>query len=143
MRQLIFCLCFLILNCNGLYAKENALTDLKILPLPNNRLRIDFQFADEVKQSPASFITEKPQRLVLDFIDSSNQLDAAARQKTLKLGSVQNYQVVSVGKRVRVMFNLSAAITYSGFKSGHAYTLLINGVGKELIPRPHELYVTH
>lgn len=136
-------LCFLISNCNNVYAKENALTSLKIQPLPNNRLRMDFQFADVLKQEPASFITEKPARLVLDFINSTNQLDAESRHRTLKLGSVKNYQVVSVGTRVRVMFNLSAATTYSGSISGHCYTLLINGGGSELIPRPRELSIAN
>ncbi len=139
----ILFLCFLILNCNGAYAKENALTGLKIQPLPNNRLRIDFQFADAVQQDPASFMTEKPPRLVLDFINTTNQLDPSLRHKIMKLGSVKNYQVVSVGNRVRIMFNLSAAVTYSGSKSGHCYTLLINGTGNELIPRPREMFVTH
>ena len=143
MRKLKLFLCFLILTCNGAYAKENALIDLKIQPLPNNRLRMDFQFADAVLQEPASFKTVKPPRLVLDFINSTNQLDAASQHKIMKLGSVKNYQVVSVGNRVRIMFNLSAAVTYSGSISGHCYTLLINGTGNELIPRSHDLFVTH
>lgn len=143
MRQLILLICILIFNVSGAYAKENDLTGIHVQSLPDNRLRIDFQFVDNVKQPPASFLTEKPARLVLDFVDTISKIDAASKHKTLKLASINDYQVVSVGKRVRIIFNLIEAVRYSGTISGHVYTLILSGVGRELIPQPNDLYVTH
>lgn len=116
---------------------------MKIQPMPNNRMRIDFQFSAPVAQEPASFITQKPGRLVLDFIDSVSQLDADARAKQLKLSSIQSYKVLSVKNRIRILFDLSAPINYTGFISGHVYTLMINGTEEALIPRPNRLYVNN
>jgi type IV pilus assembly protein PilQ len=143
LRQLIFAFFILILNCNGLYAKENTLSGMKIQPMPNNRLRVDFQFTDNILQKPASFITQKPARLVIDFVNSISQLDKDDQSKMLQLGSVQKYQVISVGTRVRVMFDLTSAITYSGSISGRSFSVLINGTGNELIPRATHMEVTH
>lgn len=140
---MIVLLLTLTLGSQLLHAKDNALIGLKIQPMPSHRLRIDFQFAEPIKQSPASFITEKPPRLVLDFIDSSNQLDKDMQAQTIKLNSVVQYRVVSLGNRVRMIIDLSSAISYSGIISGRVYTLMVNGIGDELIPKLDKLFVTH
>ena len=111
--------------------------------MPNNRVRIDFQFAEPIQQEPASFLTQKPARLVLDFVNTVNQLDVKSQAETLKIASIKNYRVVSVGNRVRVMFDLISSVTYSGTISGHVFTLLVRGPGEELISRPQDIEVTH
>lgn len=134
---------FLTLSCTGLYAKENELIGIKVQPMPNNRVRFDFQFTDVIKQLPASFITQKPPRLVLDFIDSNNKIDEKTQKHKIKIASIDQYRVVSVANRIRVIFDLSSAISYSGRTSGNVYTLLVHGMGNELIPRPKEVFVTN
>ena len=64
-------------------AKENSLVDLKLRPMPNNRLRVDFQFSSDLKNVPASFITQKPPRLILDFIDINDKLTENLKSKKI------------------------------------------------------------
>ena len=127
----------------GVYAKDNALTGLKVMPMPDNRIRFDFQFADPIVQLPASFITQEPPRLVLDFVNSSNQLDETLRAKKIKLGSLTQYKIVALGNRVRAILDLSGGITYSGDVSGHVYTLIISGKGEQLLSQRKEVFITH
>jgi len=141
-KRIIFLL-LLVLGCSEVFAQDNVLTGIKIQPLPNNRLRIDFKFSEPLKQPPASFITQKPPRLVLDFIESTSQLRPESQTKKISIGSVQDYQIVAVNHRVRAIFNLSASVSYSGSCAGRVYTLMVNGGGNALIPRPKELFVTH
>lgn len=63
------------------YSKDNSLISVKVLPLPENRVRIDFQFSKPLKQLPASFITQKPPRLVLDFISTDMQIPSDQKTK--------------------------------------------------------------
>ena len=65
-------------------SKDNSLMMVKIIPLPEDKVRIDFQFAKPLKQLPASFITQKPARLVLDFINSDIQLPLNEKTKNIK-----------------------------------------------------------
>lgn len=143
MRQIIILILFLTLHCTGLYAKENELIGVKMQPMPNNRVRIDFQFTDIIKQPPASFVTQKPPRLVLDFIDSKNILDKSSQEKSIKIASIEHYRIVSVANRVRAILDLSSSISYTGSTSGKIYSLMVRGVGQELIPKAKEIFVTN
>lgn len=142
MRQWLI-LCILLLCGITAHAKDNVLTGLKVMPMPNDRVRIDFQFADPIKQLPAGFITEEPPRLVLDFINTESQLANTLSDKKIDLGSLVDYKIVGLGHRVRAILNLTSTVTYTGDISDHVYTLLLSGKGDELIPRRKELFVTH
>lgn len=124
-------------------AKENVLVDMKIIPLPDNRLRIDFKFTQPLDQSPASFITQKPPRLVLDFVNSKNGLSTDQRRKTVDLASLGKYNVVSVGERVRAILDLTDAVSYSGHITDKTYSLTLSGKSNA-VPRPQrEVFVTN
>ena len=125
------------------YAKDNALVGLKIIPLPDNRVRVDFEFKEAIKELPASFITEDPPRLVLDFIDSTNQLDKSLIAQNVKVGSLTDYRVVSLGNRIRAILNLSGMIYYSQDVAGHVYTLIISGKGEQLLSQRKEIFITN
>ncbi len=143
LRKIIILFLFLSAWCMGLHAKDNALTGLKILGLPDHRVRIDFQFADPVGPLPASFITQEPPRLVLDFINTSNQLETEIQSKKMDIGSLTTYKIVSLGNRVRAIFDLTGMVSYSGEVSGHVYSLIINGKGEELISPRKEVFITN
>ncbi len=143
LRKIIILSLFFVLFNTGLYAKDNVLTGLKVRSMPDNRVRIDFQFADPILQLPASFITEKPPRLILDFIDSSDNLDEAVKSKKVNVGSLTQYKVVALGHRIRAIIDLSGSVTYSGDVSGHVYTLIITGKGEQLISQRKEVFITH
>ena len=111
--------------------------------MPDSRVRFDFQFADPIDQMPASFITQEPSRLVLDFVNSSNKLDAALQSKKLELGSLRQYKIVGVANRVRAILDMSTAISYSGDIAGNVYTLIISGKSEQLISPRKEVFITN
>ena len=113
------------------------------MPMPDSRVRFDFQFADPIDQMPASFITQEPSRLVLDFVNSSNKLDAALQSKKLELGSLRQYKIVGVANRVRAILDMSTAISYSGDIAGNVYTLIISGKSEQLISPRKEVFITN
>lgn len=125
------------------FAQNNPLESVKVIPLPEEKLRLDFQFAKPLKQEPASFVTQKPARIVLDFIDSNLQLSPEQRTKEIKLGSLNTYTIVAVGSRVRAILDLNFPVPYSGSISGKVYTLILNGKSNELFQPPKEILITN
>ncbi|KTC65778.1 type IV pilus (Tfp) assembly protein PilQ [Legionella adelaidensis] len=144
MRKFItlFIVGFLIV-CMKPALAQNSLIEVKVLPMPDNRVRIDFKFAQPVQQLPASFITQKPQRLILDFLNSNYQLDNALVNQPVDIGAVVAYKIVSVGDRVRAILDLSDDITYSGCITGNVYSVLIKSKGPQLISKRKEVFVTN
>ncbi|MCX7117592.1 MAG: type IV pilus secretin PilQ [Legionellales bacterium] len=141
-KTIMLCL-LLALWVTGVCAKDNVLIGVKVMPMPDNRVRIDFQFENPMDQLPASFITEEPPRLVLDFINSSAHLNEAMMSQQIKVGALTEYKVVAIGHRVRAMLSLTGSVTYMGDATRNVYTLIISGKGEQLIPRNKELFVTH
>lgn len=125
------------------FAKDNALVGVTIKPMPDDRMRLDFKFAHPIAQLPASFITQKPPRLVLDFIDSETKLNTAQLSKIINQGPLVNYKVVGVKNRVRAIINLSGSITYSGQINQTTYSLIMRGKSQGLIPKSKEIFVAN
>lgn len=139
-----FSIILLLILCNSvLFATNNALQAVKIMPLPDDRVRIDFQFKDKIINMPASFITEKPARLVLDFIDSDNDLTQKQTFKKVALGSLDSYKIIATNNRVRVMLNLFASVAYSGSVSGNTYSVTFSGKSHHLFEPKREVFVTN
>ena len=124
-------------------SKDNSLMSVKVIPLPENKVRIDFQFSKPLKQLPASFITQKPARLVLDFIDTELQMPADQKMKKIQLGSLNTYNIVSVGERVRAILDLDRTVSYSGSVAGTIYSLILNGKSNELFENTKEVFITN
>ncbi|AHE66712.1 type IV pilus secretin PilQ [Legionella oakridgensis] len=143
MRRIIIVFLLLLTSCTALYAQDNALTAVKVTPMPDNRVRLDFQFAQPLAQMPASFITQKPPRLIVDFINSKNQLNASQVSQTIEIGSLKQYKIVAVGDRLRVILDLLDSISYSGHVAGNVYTLMLRGKSQGLISKPKEVFVTN
>jgi type IV pilus assembly protein PilQ len=143
LRKSIITFVLLSLVWGALFAKGNSLIGVKILPLPDDRVRIDFQFAQKIENLPASFITQKPSRLILDFISSDNQIDAALNSKKVDIGSLLSYSIVAVGERVRAILSLSSTVSYSGAVAGNVYTLTLNGKSNQLFQPRKEIFITN
>ncbi|RUR27562.1 AMIN domain-containing protein [Legionella qingyii] len=103
------------------FAQNNPLVSVKVIPLPEEKLRMDFEFTQPIKQEPASFVTQSPARIVLDFIDSNLQIAPQQRAKEIKLGSLNKYSVVAVGSRVRAVLELNYSVPFSGTISGKVW----------------------
>ncbi len=125
------------------YAKDNALVSVKVIPLPEDRVRIDFQFTEPLKQLPASFITQTPARLVLDFINTKMKLAPEQKTQKINLGSLNTYTVVAVGDRVRAILDLDRTVAYSGSSAGKLYSLIINGKSSDLFEKNKEVFITN
>ncbi len=125
------------------FSKDNSLVSVKIIPLPENKVRIDFEFTKVLKQLPASFITQQPPRLILDFIKTDIQLPEGEKTKEVKLGSLNTYNIVAVGDRVRVMLDLQRTVSYSGTIAGTIYSLVINGKSNELFAPTKKVFITN
>lgn len=122
---------------------DNTLESVKVLPLPENRVRIDFQFAETLKQLPASFVTQKPARIVLDFINTKLQVPDDQKTKKIQLGSLDTYNVVAVNTRVRAILDLERSVSYSGSIAGKVYSIVINGKSNELYESKKEVFITN
>ncbi len=125
------------------FSKENSLVTVKAIPLPDDRLRIDFQFSEPLKQLPASFITQKPARIILDFIGTKMQLAPEQKTKKINLGSLNTYNIVAVGDRVRAILDLDRTVSYSGSSAGSIYSLILNGKNSELFEKNKEVFITN
>ncbi|MFA6303454.1 MAG: type IV pilus secretin PilQ [Legionella sp.] len=143
MRTIIGMLLVLVLGISSAFAQDNALVGVKMVPLPDNRVRIDFQFAQPLKQLPASFVTEKPPRIVLDFVNTSLQIPADERVSKNQVGALNSYTLVTVGDRVRALLDLDLSISYSGSVSGTIYSLILNGKAREIYHSNKEVFVTN
>ncbi len=124
-------------------AQENALVGIKVLPMPDNRVRLDFKFQNTLTQQPASFVTQKPQRLILDFVNTNSLLDSNQQLQKIGIGSLVEYKVVAVGNRVRTILELADTISYSGHIASKEYTLIIKSKGEQLISRRNEMSITN
>lgn len=136
---------FLVITmlCQTAWAKDNTLVGVKVMPMPDHRLRVDFLFSEPITQMPASFITEKPSRLVLDFVNSIIQLPQSAQAQKVGLDALVDYKIIAVGNRVRAVLNLLDSITYTGTFQRNIYTLILKSKGPQLISARQEMYVTN
>jgi type IV pilus assembly protein PilQ len=142
-RKIIAILLLLSVGFGTALAKDNSLISVKVLPLPEDRVRIDFQFAQPLKQLPASFITQKPARLVLDFISTNMQLASDQKMQKINLGSLNSYNIVAVGERVRAIMDLDRTVSYSGSTAGNTYSLILNGKSNDLFENNKEVFITN
>ncbi|MGQ3890556.1 type IV pilus secretin PilQ [Legionella sp. CNM-4043-24] len=143
MRKRIMLWMVLTLLSAASYAGVNNLIGVKVIPLPDNRVRVDFQFSDTLVNSPAGFTTQKPERLILDFINTQNQLNESQNSQKIDVASLLDYSVVSVKDRVRAILNLSAAVSWSGSVAGKIYSVTLSGKSHELFQPQRELFVTN
>ncbi|WP_412755815.1 type IV pilus secretin PilQ [Legionella bozemanae] len=143
MRRIVVLFILISMGLGMVFAQNNPLVSVKVIPLPQGRLRMDFEFAQPIKRDPASFVTQSPARIILDFIDSNLQLPSKQKTKEIKIGSLDKYTVVAVGTRVRAILDLNYAVPYLGSISGNVCTLILNGKSNELFQPPKELLITH
>lgn len=143
MRKLIAIILLLSASIGVSLAKDNSLVEVKVLSLPENKVRIDFQFAQPLKQLPASFVTQKPPRIILDFVNSKLELSADKKAKKIEYGSLNTYTVIAVGDRVRAILDLQRSVSYSGSVSGTVYSVVISGKRNDIYQPSKEIFITN
>lgn len=144
MRQLLsFLLIGLCVFVSPLCAKSNHLVGVKLVPLSDDRLRIDFCFEEILKEKPASFITKNPPRVVIDFLQAESGLPKTETNKLVNIDALERYRIVSVKDRLRVILNLINYTTYQEAMTGKEYRITIAAQGHELFKQPAAIQVTH
>lgn len=88
----------------------NVLNTVSVAEGPNESQVIKLIMKDPVEAMPVSFTTSNPHRLVLDFANTGNSVGRVV--ETLNTPSIKNYQVVQVGERTRVVFNLNVPASH-------------------------------
>lgn len=116
---------------------------VKIIPLPEDKVRVDFIFTQTLKQPPASFITQKPARIVLDFINTKLEMPGEQKVQKVELGSLNTYSIVAVRDRVRAILDLDRTVSYSGTVAGCVYSLILNGKSIEIFKPIKEVFITN
>ncbi len=113
-------------------AEAAELQSIDYASLPGNRLQFRLRF-DQAPPTPASFATESPARLVLDFKDVRVRM----RPKTLKVGVGVAGKVTAVeaGKRTRVVFNLNEAVPYEITSEGRTLVVTLEGGSTPTVSR--------
>jgi len=88
----------------------NVLNKVSVAEGPNESQVIKLVMKDPVEAMPVSFTTSNPHRLVLDFANTGNSVGRVV--ETLNTHAIKNYQVVQVGERTRVVFNLNVPASH-------------------------------
>lgn len=144
MRHLLFGLFIGICLCSQIvFAKENHLLNIKMVPLSDNRLRVDFCFEDILKDKPKNFMTRQPPRIILDFLQT--RLNVPDNEKAQKVGldALADYRAIGVKDRVRVILNLHSYSTYQGTITGRIYRLTLNGQSSQIFKPEPKLTITN
>ncbi len=101
--QIYFSLLWLGLLTSAQVQAAAILNEISHSVLPGNRIAISLDF-DQNAPMPASFTTDNPARIVLDF--PNIELDVAERSQTIGIGAVQSVRSVEANQRTRVVINL-------------------------------------
>jgi type IV pilus assembly protein PilQ len=88
----------------------NVLNTISVAEGPNESQVIKLIMKDPVEAMPVSFTTSNPHRLVLDFANTGNSVGRVV--ESVNSPAIKNYQVVQVGERTRVVFNLNAPASH-------------------------------
>ncbi len=76
-------------------SKPSELVGVKVLPLPDNRVRVLFQLTAPVTKKPTSFTMKSPAKLIMDFSALKNGMPSGEHHKAISIGVLKSYTVKS------------------------------------------------
>lgn len=120
--------------------KPIALQAVDISPLTGNRLQIRFRLSESPKAPPSSFTINEPARIVLDFLETRNDLES--RQQAINVGVADKISVLEGADRTRASLNLARLVPYSVQVQGSAVLLTLESAGAEAAKTPAATPVT-
>lgn len=92
------------------WAAQNGLLSVSVSKGKDDSQIVKIQFKNELASDPVAFTTSNPNRLVLDFAETSNALSRAP--EALNAGVIKSYQTIQSGERTRLVINLSSPANY-------------------------------
>lgn len=119
----------LLLLCYSTTAisQTNELVGIKVLPLPNHRVRLMLQFQSPLKKKPTSFVMKKPAKLVFDFLSMKEGLPSSDLSKEIKVGVLNQYTLVPAIGRLRIVLDLSEVVPYYTDIVGRQFNITLSG----------------
>jgi type IV pilus assembly protein PilQ len=117
----------IILPCAKVLAKETSIIGVKVLPLPDERVRLILQFDKKLTKKPANFVMKDPAKLVFDFADVKKNMPDEFLNKLVRVGALERYTIVTTPKRMRAILSLKQVMPYTTDISGKQFNITITG----------------
>ncbi|MCL5975640.1 MAG: type IV pilus secretin PilQ [Gammaproteobacteria bacterium] len=105
------------------FASANELQSLDYSTLSGNKGLITLTFSEAV-ETPESFATDEPARIVLDFRGVSNKLSETTKQ--INSGQTRSIATVEAGERTRMVINLLRKLPYQVEVEGNVVKVMLN-----------------
>lgn len=100
-----------------------TLDNISYTTLPGNQQQIAFKLSDSVID-PQTFQIEKPARIAIDLMDTTNGLDK--RIVPVGVGNVESVNIVEANDRTRVVLNLGSMAGYETQIDGNVLTVTLD-----------------
>ncbi len=120
--------------------KSTGLVGIKVLPLPDSRVRMLFQFDASLREKPTAFTMNFPAKLVLDFKQIKNEMPQDKSRQTVSVGALKSFTVVEADKRLRAILDLSQVVAYKMQIQGKNLSLTLEGPFKQSFYRSKEVF---
>ena len=137
LRLLTLIIIFLSANQLAQAQKGNKLEDISFNTLPGNRLQIALRLAEPPTNQPLSFTINKPARIALDLLNTSNALPQ--RTVPIGLGLARSITTAESKGKTRVVLNLAQLVPYSTQINGSTIFLTLEneaGTTNSMAQRP-------
>ncbi|NOQ77555.1 MAG: type IV pilus secretin PilQ [Methylococcaceae bacterium] len=96
--------------------------------LPGEKAQIVLTFSEPVEK-PNTFSIDDPAKIVLDFADTTNQLDKKTQQ--INVGVTRSVSVIESGNRTRMVINLEQNSPYTIEQDGNVILVTVDGGQQE------------
>lgn len=112
--------------CGAAHAQENAIESIRANQQGANVI-VKVSMKNQITKPPIGFAVTNPARIALDFTGTTNATGKTSQE--IALGDVRNVNVVQVGDRSRLVFNLKRPLNYATTIEGNAIVITIDGSG--------------
>lgn len=123
--QLCAFLCFAAISTMTL-AQENSIQSISANQQGANVI-VKIALKNPVIKPPIGFSITNPARIALDFSGTANAIGKSTQD--IGLGDVRNVNIVQVGDRSRLVFNLMRPLNYASVIEGNVVVVTIDGSG--------------
>ncbi len=109
-------------SAGGSASQSVQMTDIKFSALPGSRFEVRMRFSGGVPE-PQGYAIDKPARLVLDFPNVESRLKE--KRYTLSFGNAKSANVLSDGKRTRLILNMIEMDSYQTRTEDDSFILTV------------------
>lgn len=107
--------------------QTNNVIGVKVLPLPDERVRLIFQFDKPLTQKPSDFQMKKPAKLVFDFVGIGKSMPEEFLNKLVNVGVLERYTIVTTPNRMRAVLSLRKIVPFTTDITGSQFNVTLAG----------------